>query len=55
MHDLHMGLPDAGGDDHRPMEPVRETLPLRKFFLMDRKAVPFTDPAPNVKCRAEKG
>ena len=26
--DLYVGLPDAGGDDHRSLEPVQETVPL---------------------------
>jgi len=34
---LYMGLPDAGGDDHRPLEPVHETVPFRDLLLWAEK------------------
>jgi len=37
MHELHLGLPDAGGDDHRPVESVKETVPVRNLLLRPEK------------------
>ncbi|MCH7506308.1 MAG: hypothetical protein IID60_03245, partial [Proteobacteria bacterium] len=30
---LHLGLPDAGRDDHRPVESESEEIPLRDLLL----------------------
>ena len=30
---LHLGLPDAGRDDHRPVEPNSEAVPIRGILL----------------------
>jgi len=37
MCDLHLGLPDAGGDDHRPVESVKEAVPIRNLLLRPEK------------------
>ena len=37
MHDLRLGLPDAGGNDHRPVESVKETVPVRNLLLRPKK------------------
>lgn len=37
MRDLYLGLPDAAGDDHRPLEPVYETVSLRGLLLRTKK------------------
>lgn len=37
MHDLHLGLPYAGRDDHRSVESVPEAVPVRDLLLRAEK------------------
>ena len=55
MYDLHLGLPDAGGDDHRPVEPVPEAVPVRDLLLRAEEAVRSIGPGPRARCRGDKG
>jgi len=37
MHKLYLGLQDAGGDDHRPLESLQEKVPVRDLLLWSEK------------------
>ena len=37
MYDLCLGLPDAGGNDHRPLESLKKTVPVREILLRPEK------------------
>jgi hypothetical protein len=37
MPDMHLGLPNAVGDDHRPVETLSEKVPVRDFLLRAEK------------------
>ena len=41
MHNLHLGLPDAGRNDHRPLESVSEAVPVRDLLLRAEKLFPL--------------
>ena len=37
MYYLYLGLPNAGADDHRPLEPVEEEVPFRDLLLRSQE------------------
>ena len=41
MHGLYLGLLDAGGNDPRPVESVKETVPVRNLLLRPEKLPPL--------------
>ena len=54
MHNLHLGLPDAGGNDHRPLESVSEAVPVRDLLLRAEKLFPLPGRGNAQGARAEK-
>jgi hypothetical protein len=54
VHDVHLGLPDAGRDDHRPVEPERARASFRDVLLRP-KSCPLYRAGPTRKVPGRKG
>lgn len=54
MHDLYPGLPDAGGDDHRPLEPFPKTFRFETFCYGPRSCALYSA-GPTRKVPGRKG